>query len=581
MDDPAVKAKFDKAVEKRIEFLVDNGDLPPFRNPGIKNPLFKKTNNLARDLDNLMQEVIEARDFIPEYESLVFPNSDPSTAKFQRVAVASLKRGHIIPLVQTIPAANGDPVDIMSGFDAFYTVVSVSSGTVELLLVADYQAPSTITGIELANRATFTKIDDDRSVLVLSSCSIESQFLPASVVEEMTKFSITPSAPPDGCDRHGVSSASSSNVLSNSSVKALTREASLAPIKRALHNDLSLLANVVGPLGDLSSRVALNNLRNLQSSSRLHNLPFWSITEHLEAFLGFRWSDQPYINAVKKTYDSCHLSLFLPFDPYGNYNSFRHANDLITAITNLEFACVELFQEREDRPFFASIFVPLQRLLSCTGVINSIQSLNIDFLVWKFSKILVQWALLYTDESKALANATFAAFLESNHHILSFRAVDFKDEFARVDMKFLPRQGGGRFNGGFGLNKSAPTPSSHHTSFSEGKVPFQKRRAQTEAFPGPRAPKSPKTSSAAPLKAPSPAPFKGKYICTGDLLNKVDPSEYPVCKKSAEECNQRHIARPAALLPKDREELLTSITRMQGINTTRKAQMCATINAMP
>lgn len=578
-DDPAVKVKFNLAVDEKAGEMFDDEISSSRRSSSTYKPLTlvnktTATANLLRDLQSLIDEVVEARDFIPEYSSLVFSKTDPSTAKFQRVAVSALKRGYIIPLFSTLKSSiQDDPEETVCGFHAFYTVVSMSNGTVELLLVADYQ--KSVSGKACVNRATFNRIDDDRTVLVLSTCSIESQFLPISVITSMADFSITPSSPPDGCDRLGAISSSTSGAQNSSTIKALVREAALAPLRRALHNDQSLLSHVVGPLCDLSSKVTLNNLRNLQSSTRLRDLPFWSKTEHLEAFLGFRWSDQPYINGSKKTYDGMHLSLFLPLDAYDNYSKFHTCADITTALDNLEFACVELFQEKPDRPFFSAIFRPLLRLLSCSGVMNSIQSMDIDFLVWKFSRILVQWALLYTDESRTLANATFAAFLENNEQVLNFRASDFKDEFARVDLKYLPRQGNNIINGGFGnLTTSSPPQQA-------SKAVARKRKAKSITVPAPPAVnKSLKTSTASP-KASSPVPVKGKYICAGDLLHKVDPTEYPACKKSTEDCNQRHVAKPAVLLPKDREELLTSISRMQGIVNLRKAQMCASINAMP
>jgi len=245
--------------------------------------------------------------------------------------------------------------------------------------------------------------------------------------------------------------------------------------------------------------------------------------------------------------------------------------DIALALTHLEIACVELFQESESRPFFGKIFVPLQRLLANTGVMNSVQSIHIDFLVWRISKILVQWALLYTDESKALANATFAAFLEENEAVLTFKPSDVKDDFARADMKFLPRQNHGAKRGGHHAAVHAPAL----------RLSPQKRKATADVPPGPKGAKSQKPAAGGGLPKPlTPPPAKGKYICAGDLLHRVDPVTYLPCKKSSDECNQRHIQIPSALPARDREELITSITRMQGITTARKAQMCATIHAM-
>ena len=572
MEDDQVKARIEKAIEEKLEGLISASS--------ANKPQFLSSNsnasaNLISDLQTLLDSVVEAREIIPEYEAVYYQNEDPSTAKFQRVAVSALKRGFIIPVFITSPSATlGDPEETVSGFSAFYTVVSISNGTVEIVLIADYQKD--ISGKSLAKRATFTRIEDNRSVLVLSSCTIESQFLPASVLSAMGDVSILPSSPPDGCDRLGASSSTQSSGLSSTSVKALVREASLAPLRRALHNDQSLLSNIVGPLQDLSSKVVLNNLRNLQSSTRLNNLPFWDMTEHLEAFLGFRWSDQPYINGSKKCYDGMHLSLFLARDKYKNYARFNTCVDIITALDNLEFACKVLFQEKADRPFYQRIFRSLRDLLSSMDIIESVQSLPIDFVVWKLSKILVQWALLYTDDSKALANSTFVAFYEANVQALNFSAADFQAENARVDVRFLPRQGNNIVNGGFGdlTTSSAPQQAS--------KVTSRKRKTAPVAFPpGTPISRSPTVLAGSTSKSASPVPVKGKYICLGDLLHKVEPADYPACKKPAEECNQRHIVKPSALQPKDREELLTSIARLQGIANSRKAQMCASVNAMP
>ena len=194
-------------------------------------------------------------------------------------------------------------------------------------------------------------------------------------------------------------------------------------------------------------------------------------------------------------------------------------------------------------------------------------ALNIDFVVYKLSQMLVLWAELYTNSFNAKLSQE--DFLELNEAVLDFDPQQFRSEAVGIDPALLPKQFGVSHGGG-------DRPKS-------GKSQTSKRpaAADSNSAPVPKS-KTPRTPSNSPSAPPRTPAHKGKYICVADFLHAQNSTQYPACKRGADECNQRHVPRPApgSFAQRDRAELLTSISRLQSLPGDKKAEMSAAINAI-
>ena len=68
----------------------------------------------------------------------------------------------------------------------------------------------------------------------------------------------------------------------------------------------------------------------------------------------------------------------------------------------------------------------------------SIQAISIDYLVWRVSGILVNWALLYTSSTNARCSTE--SFLRMNKLALIFDCASIKGDATLMDPQYVPRQ---------------------------------------------------------------------------------------------------------------------------------------------
>jgi len=89
---------------------------------------------------DLLQEVNEAREIIPQYYHVLYSHDHDATAKFQRVAVSSInKRGFVVPIFELAREEDRKNFSIW-GVSAIYVAVSVGNWCVELISVGEFGA---------------------------------------------------------------------------------------------------------------------------------------------------------------------------------------------------------------------------------------------------------------------------------------------------------------------------------------------------------------------------------------------------------------------------------------------------------
>ena len=515
---------------------------------------------------------VEADPYFSEYDLLVFPSPDIKARPYDRILLLSLARGFILPVINFVRHSEKRFSNIC-GINAFYVVTAVNyDGSVDVQRLTEHRFLPDGTPFPSPMWATFYPPIGDRTVLVLSAFVLESNRLPAAVKTALLASKIVASALHCRVEDTSATGGHSSFAGRASELRDIAN----APIRRALHGDRAVFYRLVGPQGDITNQQFFTTLRNSQPSPALQALPFFSSSEHLGLFLSFSWGNSLVLSNKKP--ESCHLAFFLPFLSPTVFATFRNTHDIFLALVNLESACKAVFCESSDRPFFAHIFVPLQKRLTNADHADSLQSVPIDFLVWKISEILSRWAALFMDTG--LARSPFAEFKAANMRVLDLVPLTLKQESLTSDHKLLPRQQGGR-----GATHQSPSP---------GKRADRKRRPQSSppgqarnklAGGGGGGGQPPKPSPPRPVPPPAAGvkPAKDKYICVADFFHKVDPVVNPQdCKKGAAACNQRHMPKPVPgkFAPKDRAEILLSITRMQNLPGAKRQEMIDFVNSI-
>lgn len=525
--------------------------------------------SIDSELTDLLLGGIPASPLFPSFPELVVPDTlSPQARSFERTGLSALRRGFVVPRLRFADDFHPSFAEL-DGFEALYVVVVVHpDGSADLSRLSLYPQYALGSHPTSPAWASFSAPLEDRSILVMSAFVLDSLRLPSDARAALALLRIAPCAPsmtrPTPPDLPPAVGSHSSDASRGSQL----REFAAAPLKRALHGDVSVFSSLVGPSGDISSKMFLNNLRNLQTSAQLHRLPFFS-PDNLESFITFRWGKE--LSFTSRKADVCHLSLFRLPDTQGNVLPFRSVYDINTALLNLESACVTLFLERSDRPFFSRIFVQLQKRYHCMDMNLSVSSLNIDFLVWKLSEILVRWSSLFLTE--LFANAPFAEFLDANVAILDFDPLLLKSQAVTVDPRLLPRQYGAS---DFFLPRR-PSEVSAGGSF---RSPSSKRPPPTGSSPPAKTPKVPSPAPGAP---PSTSPSsKGKYICVTDHCHQFDPVTFSACPRGAS-CSLRHEPKPSSgrIAPAVRTELLTSVAAMRNLPGSKRSQLTAFLSGLP
>jgi|APCry1669189070_1035195.scaffolds.fasta_scaffold02226_1 hypothetical protein len=531
--------------------------------------------------DMLHGESLPAEPYFEEYLELVFPNAHQRSGNLDRCLVSALKVGFILPILDfhsSIPS-----FDSYAGAHAYYVVVSVNDldGYTDLYRVAEYRLDSNGSVFASPLWLTFSPPHNSapRSVIVVSNVVASTSRLPLGVRQALKDlFSLTAKGPTNSS-----SVGSTSSLSSDKSRASELRELSAAPLLRALHNDTAKFGLLVGPTKDVRDKSFLFSLRNRYSSSILQSIPLVMNVDHLELFVTFKWSRE--LAMTNKKAECIHLQLFKPLSTNGHVTPFTSLKEIMDALHLLETACIAFFLDERDLGFYGQVFYTLHRKLQNRELTYSISALPVDFLIYKISQLLIEWADLYGNPStRHLDKDSFQAL---NVATLNFDPLSWRQEANNIPLDLLPRQ--------FGSTTSSSSFSSQKKHFAN------KKRSKSGAFPDlPPAKKSAslegisrgannKRSVPKPPTAPdvpgshssSATPSSGKYICVADFLNKQRPSEYPACRLGSE-CKKRHVPKPAAgqFAAKDKAELLTSISRLSHLSGDQKAAFSAIIQAV-
>jgi hypothetical protein len=511
------------------------------------------------DLLDLLAGGIDASPWFP---SLL---GDPLSRSFELSSISSLRKGYIVPVLRCteVPPTFAS----VEGFAAFYVVAAIhEDGTIDFSLLADCRPHGLLPPPPLHAWLVFHPPLPDRAVPVMSGHVIALDRLPPEVRSALTARRVSPCAPSLS---RGTSALETPPPASDLTRGSILREIAAAPLRRALHGDAATFQALVGPSGDISSKMFLNNLRNSQTSSALQRLPFLQ-PDNLEPFLTFRWGRE--LTFTSKKADVCHLALFRAVDARSSIQPFRSPYDIASALNNLELACCTLFHESPHRHFFVEIFQPLQRLLRNRDLLTSLSAVPIDFLVWRISGVLVQWSLLYTTE--AYASMPFEAFLAHNVSALSLDSVGIRAEAVTLDTRLLPRQYG---------DSSNPSASASST-LPGGSTPANSRkRALSRAASSP-SPSTRSATSPAPTPPSTPgASSKGKYLCIADQCNMYDAASYPPCPRGPSACHQIHAPKPPSgkITPAARAELIASVAAMKNMPGPKRAKLTTFFNSLP
>jgi hypothetical protein len=482
---------------------------------------------------------------------------------FELSPISALRKGFIVPVLRC--AANPPTFESIDALSAFYVVGAVhEDGVVDLSLVADCRPHGLLPLAPLHAWLVFHPPLPARSIPVMAGNVLTMELLPPEVRAALTARRISACAPSSPRALILNDANSHSTDVSRGS---LLREIAAAPLRRALHGDVAMFHAMVGPSGDISSKQFLNTLRNLQTSSVLHRLPFLQ-PDHLEAFLTFRWGRE--LSFASKKAEACHLALFRAVDARGAIQPFRSAYDVATALNHLELACYTLFRETVHRPFFVTIFQPLQRLMRSRDLLTSLSAVPIDFLVWKISGLLVEWSLLYTLE--AYASMSFEAFLAQNVAVLFLDPQAVRAEVVTLDMKLLPRQYGDS-------SSSSGSGSSSQTVLSS---PASARKRSFSKVRGTSSPSAPSTGPNTSSSVAASAPTKGKYHCIADQCHMYDPVTYPACPRGSD-CRQIHAPKPTSgkIAGGVRAELIASVAAMKHMPGAKRTQLTTFFTTLP
>lgn len=532
--------------------------------------------------DMLHGESSPAESYFAEFPELVFPNSHSRSGNLDRCLVSNLKVGFVLPILDF--KLKTPSFEHYAGALAYYVVVSVNEldGFIDLYRVAEYRRNADKSVFASPQWLTFSPPQNSipRTVIVVSHLIASTNKLPLGVrLALKDNFSLTAKGP----TVTAITSSSTSN-MSDKSRAAELRELAAAPLMRALHFDSASFARLVGPTSDVRDKSFLFSLRNRYSSSILQSLPIVQNVDHLELFVTFKWSRE--LSMTSKKAECCHLQLFKPADVAGNVTPFLSLIEIMDALQMLEQSCVDFFLDEKHMGFFGQVFYALHRKLQSREIDSCISALPVDFIVYKISQLLIDWADLYGHPNTRFLNRD--TFLELNIATLNFDPIAWRQEATNIPIDLLPKQFGtmrspvsSTFKRG---NNNKKRLLSRPSSSSEG-LPH-KKPASAETLKGTSSKKSgPKIVAAAvsgsSTTAASSQPPSGKYICVADFIHKQRPGDFQPCRLGAD-CTKRHIPKPASgsFAPKDKAELLTSIRGLNHVSMDRKAELTAVIQAV-
>ena len=522
-------------------------------------PLHVPLGAVDADLIELLEGGADANPLFPSFLGT------PSSRSFELSSLSSLRRGFVVPFLRY--AEDPPSFSSLTGINGFYAVSTVQAdGSADLVLLVDRRPLHLHREHPLPSWVVFNSPLEVRRIPTMSGQIIDMGQLPVDVRSALSARRIVPCAP----SSTRLPSVSDPPPLSSDITRgAQLREIASAPLRRALHGDSALFNSLVGPSGDVTSKTFMNNLRNMQTSSVLSRLPFFH-PDHLECFLAFRWGRELCFSGKKA--EVCHLALFRAFNSKGEIQPFHSPFDLCLALENLQTACVTLFGESAHRPFFATLFLPLQQLLRSRDLLTSLSAVPIDFLVWRLSGVLVQWSALFNTDS--FANMPFDAFFAHNVSALHLDQTAVRLEVITLDPRLLPRQYGSLHS-----TARSPTPSVPVTG---GSPAGARKRPATRDVTSPAKASKPSTASPIPVASSPVVASKGKYLCVADQCNAYDSVTYPPCPRGSA-CPQRHEPKPSdgRMLPASRAELITSVASMKHLAGAKKAQLTAFFNSLP
>lgn len=142
----------------------------------------------------------------------------------------------------------------MEGFAAFYVLVAVHG---DGSLLADFRPDGLVPLPPFPMWLVFHPPLHDRTVPVMSGHNISMGLLPPEVHSALTVRRVSPCAP--SCLR--LPRVPRLSLRHRISLVVLV--IAVAPLRRALHGDTAAFQSLVGPSGDISSKMFLNNIRNL------------------------------------------------------------------------------------------------------------------------------------------------------------------------------------------------------------------------------------------------------------------------------------------------------------------------------
>lgn len=488
--------------------------------------------------------------FVNEWPELKeCPPESSQYLRFERVSISSLKRGYIIPIIrlkENVPIA----FDNIEGFTALYVVSIVKRTTIELVKL--FQVPGTGANDELPSRGYY-RTTERGTVLVGGPLLADISCFSSEIIEKLKLLRVDAISPSED--------ASLSNTTGTSNADALA-----APFRRALHYDNSRLHKILGPQNSLNSAIFLNRIRN-SLSPYLQSLPI-THPDDIGHLIRFCYGTTLVLDAYNNPC-CAHLCLFLPITADETFHRFESCEEILEALQNLENLWVSVSGEEGEMPiFYRVIFVHLRELLEQRDGSDAVHYMNIDFLVWQVSTVLVRWSELFHDSSNT--DLTISEFKERNITALSFLPNDMR----RLHLEWKGTTFPSQF---ISLSRQARLPiktaMQHMEESFEKDEAHSKTRRRVEAVNSSnsskriRAHSSSDTSASIGLQCEESTSHRrrGQVVCVAHFLHTQDPKQFLPCREGSH-CSRYHVedGPDTQLTAEDKKQMQISVQYMRG-----------------